>query len=240
MLREALAGPLFSALHAGSPRALRALVWADFRLAVALFVLAPLGVSFASLSSDEHDALRRIMAGYWQASSLLMLTVFLNAAAQPVGFSTAALVQAMIPLSLYWWRDLGEEVRQRAARRPLARFFLAWRAAASALAVAGAAGQLAFFQRCNAVGDLLGDAQCAAWLEPPFAFRALLLPGVPPSALGALGYAGLLVYLPYLAYMALAVVRRVGRSGRASRRGLFTSVSVLAAWGWIDRDSSQM
>ena len=217
------------------------IVWVDFHLAVGVFVLVPLGILFASFrNGDAHDALKRVMIGYWQASSLLMLTVFLNIAQQPIGYTTALAVQIIIPTMLYWWRDLDNEVRGLAAGGSLLeRIFLLWRPAAAALGAMGALMQLTT-QRCALLssGELLDDAMCAAWLEPPFEFYNLhvgtLLGGsVPEWVFGAMGYAGLSVYASYLSYLLFMVLPRVGRQGRAPRTGLFTSVALLHSWGWL-------
>jgi hypothetical protein len=233
--------PLASALNEATPEALRRLVWLDFYFAVPLFVIAPLGIFFGSFTGgNAHDALRRVMIGYWQASSMLMLTVFLNIAEQPIGFLTALLVQIMIPLSLFWWKDLVAETKDAAMQgNLLERLFLLWRPLATVLAILGAVTQLGTL-RCVGLApeELLGDPQCAAWLEPPFEFYNLhvgvLLRGLlPREAFGIFAYTGLLVYLGYLVYIVAEVLPRVGRRGRVSRKGLFTSVRLLSSWGWI-------
>lgn len=63
----AVAGPLFAPLNAETPDLLRTLVWLDFRVAVALFVVSPLAIFVWSLldSESETDAVKRTMIGYW-------------------------------------------------------------------------------------------------------------------------------------------------------------------------------
>ncbi|KAK4532234.1 hypothetical protein CCYA_CCYA11G3091 [Cyanidiococcus yangmingshanensis] len=239
--------PLASSLNEATSEFLRNLVWLDFKLAVPLFVIAPLGLFFGSFTGgNTHDALRRVMVGYWQASSMLMLTVFLHIAEQPIGFFSALFVQIMIPLSLFWWKDLDAEIREAATQGSiLERLFLFWRPLATALAGFGAFTQLSTL-RCVGLTseELLGDPQCAAWLEPPFEFYDLhvgvLLNGlVPREAFGIFAYSGLFLYLGYLVYMVAEVLPRVGRRGRVSRKGLFTSVRLLSAWGWIQDNDDE-
>jgi len=248
-LRATLLGApvIATVLNEATPAALRTLVWLDFELAVPLFVVAPLGIFFASFTQDDaHEALRRLMVGYWQASSMLMLTVFFNIAQQPIGFLTALVAQVMIPISLFWWRDLEEEIRVSATQgRSLERLFLLWKPLATILALAGAVTQLSTL-RCLTIApnELLSDPQCAAWLEPPFDFYnvhvGMLLQGaLTRDSFGAIAYAGLAVYVGYTVYMITRVLPRVGRRGRASRKGLFTSVGLLSSLGWI-RDKEEL
>lgn len=63
----AVAGPLFAPLNAETPELLRALVWLDFRVAVALFVVSPLVLFLWSLvdNDSETDAVKRTLIGYW-------------------------------------------------------------------------------------------------------------------------------------------------------------------------------
>ena len=92
----------------------QALVWDDFRIAVAFFVVAPLALLAASVAarvppaagalderSDSAETVLRLMTSYWQASSLLLLTVLLDI--QEVKFCVVAglAAQAMIFVSLW-------------------------------------------------------------------------------------------------------------------------------------------
>lgn len=63
----AVAGPLFSPLNAETPEILRTIVWADFRIAVAFFVVTPLAIFIWSIIDNdcETDAVKRTMIGYW-------------------------------------------------------------------------------------------------------------------------------------------------------------------------------
>ena len=85
----------------------------NYRLAVVFLVLMPLVLWIWSLveQTDDKDAIKRILFGYWQTSSLLMFTVYLQIGAQPLSFATAAAVQvdlkwhcvfAYQPMSTKW------------------------------------------------------------------------------------------------------------------------------------------
>mmetsp|Transcript_3236 Transcript_3236/g.9882 ORF Transcript_3236/g.9882 Transcript_3236/m.9882 type:complete len:288 (-) Transcript_3236:78-941(-) len=225
---KAVFGPLFEPLNSQAPEWLRYIVWIDFRLAVILFVGYPLWL-FISSFSEENDALKRVMVGYWQASSLLMLTVFLNIGAEPIGTFTGLFVQIMIPFTLWWWKDLVEEIKEEDTF--LSKAFLLWRWPATALSLFGTVTQLNF-QRCMFVPKILDDKWCAPWLEPPFNFKDIVLPFAPTEVLTSVAYAGLVLYFGYLAYYVAVPLRRVGRQGRKERH-CFSSVSLLRSWGWL-------
>eukprot|EP00188_Purpureofilum_apyrenoidigerum_P003078 Plantae.Rhodophyta-Purpureofilum_apyrenoidigerum.ctg31311.p1 GENE.Plantae.Rhodophyta-Purpureofilum_apyrenoidigerum.ctg31311~~Plantae.Rhodophyta-Purpureofilum_apyrenoidigerum.ctg31311.p1 ORF type:complete len:287 (-),score=37.69 Plantae.Rhodophyta-Purpureofilum_apyrenoidigerum.ctg31311:116-976(-) len=225
---KVLFGPLFEPLNSQTPEWLRYIVWIDFRLAVILFVGYPLWL-FISSFSENNDALKRVMIGYWQASSLLMLTVFLNISEEPIGTFTGLFVQIMILFTLWWWKDLVDEIKEE--NTFLSKAFLLWRWPATVLSVFGVTTQLNF-QRCMFVPKILDDKMCAPWLEPPFNFKDIFLPFAPMEVLSSIAYAGLFVYFGYLAYYVAVPLRRVGRLGR-KERNCFSSVSLLRSWGWI-------
>ena len=224
----------------------QALVWDDFRIAVAFFVVAPLALLAASVAarvppaagalderSDSAETVLRLMTSYWQASSLLLLTVLLDI--QEVKFCVVAglAAQAMIFVSLWWWEDLNEELDDA----PLSRAFQAWRLPASVAAAGGVLVQLPF-QRCVGVSTLAGDAFCAPWLEPP-KFAAGLVGLGPSPALGAVADAGCLLYFAVLAYYVTVLLPTVGRSGRAARPELM-NFAPIGAWRTLGFISPQL
>ena len=84
-------------LNAATEPWVRAVVWTDFRVAVALFVAAPFALLAASVvacrpgggRSKGDEAALRYMTSYWQASSLLLITVLFNIEAAPIGAATS-------------------------------------------------------------------------------------------------------------------------------------------------------
>jgi Protein of unknown function (DUF3177) len=229
-----LTKPLFEPLNAASDVATRSLVWADFRIAVALFVVAPLFLFVWSLAEQRgaDDAVKRILMGYWEASSLLMLTVFLNIAEVPTAAFTGLFVQALIVVSLSYWTDLLEEVSS--SNTLISRVFRLWQPAAILAAGGGVLVQLPF-QGCNFAPPMTSP-MCSAWLEPPMAFHRLLIPGISPETLQSLATAGCAIYFSYLAYLVTFVIPTVGRMGRKDRN-MFSSVSLLRSVGLISKDS---
>ena len=173
---QALLSPetVLEPLNAATEPWVRAIVWTDFRTAVTLFVAVPFALlgwsAYAcrppgQARSPTAEAALRCMSSYWQASSLLLITVAFNVQGMQLGVLTGLVAQAMILVSLWWWADLNDELRL-APPSALRSSFLTWRALASVAAAGGVLVQ-APFQSCVAVPQLAADARCAAWLEPP-------------------------------------------------------------------------
>ena len=190
-------------LNAASEPWIRSLVWTDFRVAVALFVVVPFALLAASVvarvprtpddRSKSAETVLRLMTSYWQASSLLLLTVALNVQEANLGVFCGLAAQFMIVVSLWWWSDLNEELDAA----PLSRAFRAWRLPTTVAAAGGVVVQLPF-QGCVGVPSLAGDALCAPWLEPP-KFAAGLVGLDASPALGAVANIGCVLYFAVLA-----------------------------------------
>ena len=236
-------------LNAATAPWIRAVVWTDFRLAVSLFVVAPLAILGWSACacrpsalggcegrSQAAEATLRIMTSYWQASSLLLVTVAFNIQQSQLGVPTGLVAQAMILVSLCWWSDLDEEVRS-AEPSALRAAFLGWRALACVAAAGGVLVQ-APFQPCLALPALASDASCAAWLEPPL-FAASLVGLSPSPELGRLADGFCALYFAVLAYYGAVILPRVGRRGRAPRPRLMNVGSPIGAWRMLGFISEQ-
>ena len=225
-------------LNAASEPWVRSLVWTDFRVAVALFVVAPFALLAASVAarvprtpddrSKSAETVLRLMTSYWQASSLLLLTVALNIQEANFGVFAGLAAQAMIVVSLWWWTDLNGELDDA----PLSRAFRAWRLPTTVAAAGGVVVQLPF-QGCVGAESLAGDAFCAPWLEPP-KFAAGLVGLDASPALGAVANIGCLLYFAVLSYYATVLLPTVGRSGRAARPELM-NFTPIGAWRALGR-----
>lgn len=227
--QRAMAGwPPVPALNLETEESLRLVVWTDFQLAVLFFVFVPLlllgcGIWSSISSKGERDETLRLISGYWQCSSLLLITVLLNIGALQVGAVTALVAQVMILISLWYWKDLSEVLD--AQDDVQAKVVRAWRWIATLVAAAGTAANLPF-QYCATVPSLSADAGCAAWLEAPLTFRDLLVPGLSQEFSGQLGLLCLSIYIGYIVYFAFAILPSIGRRGLAPRPS-FTWISPL-------------
>eukprot|EP00536_Pseudo-nitzschia_multiseries_P005116 jgi/Psemu1/11786/gm1.11786_g len=251
-------------LNGASEQWVRSLVWTDFRVAVAFFVVAPLFLlSWAVLArfpppsinaenAEKEDkrsfiaeTVLRYMTSYWQASSLLLLTVALNIQESNLGVFAGLFAQAMIVVSLWWWKDLNGELSEVEATAGinkeasdynkndegiiLARIFLAWRYVASLAATIGVVIQVPFQNPCGRLESISENPFCAPWLEPP-QFASSVISLEPSPTLGALAVGGCALYTLVLAYYAVVLLPSVGRSGRAERPSLMNVVTPIGVW----------
>jgi hypothetical protein len=196
--------------------ALSPFVWADYRLAVLFTVSLPLLLLLWAFIG-QVDAVQRVMVIYWKVASLLAITVFLLIAALPLGFITGWIARILIPLSLWFWADLNEDIRDLPPYRPLKLAFTSWRWAITFYCGIGVIFS-GLFLRCGVISAsalVTEEATCRLWLQPPWGFREYFLGGQSPEFLGFLGGAGLAVYTVYFVYF---MVIRLARQGRSATR----------------------
>ncbi|MBW4652777.1 MAG: DUF3177 family protein [Kaiparowitsia implicata GSE-PSE-MK54-09C] len=189
---------------------LRSLVWLDYRLAVLFLVILPLLLLlWATVSRSE--SIQRVLIIYWRVSSLLAITVYLMIGNLPIGFLSSFLARVLIPISLWFWVDLNEEIDDlRQSTLKLA--FNAWRWAVTAYSVVGAIAFIPVLQ-CSFNQGLYTTPFCQVWREAPLMYRDTLHAGYTLGFLGFWGIVGLVIYLLYLVYYALV---RFGKNGRSA------------------------
>ena len=149
----------------------RPLVWMDYRLGVLSAVIVPLVLLIWSLFARK-EAITRLLIIYWRVASLLMITVYLLIPDWKIGFITSFAAKVAIAISLWFWVDLNEEIRDL----PQSAFklvFTSWRWAMTGYCVLGAIAQ-SIFLPCGLSTERANDAFCQVWLEAPQAYRNLL------------------------------------------------------------------
>ncbi len=169
------------------------LIRLDFVLAVALLVVAPLGLLVASV---RRPTVRGHLLAYWRASSLLMVTVYLMIGGRPVAFvaGTAALV--LIPLALHYGDALFVAGPSSLGEEPVATWFRRWRVAATVFC---GGSLLLTLPALRCAGDTAETGSfCAAWLGPPRELHRALHPSLDPVGLGEAAIGGLVIYGGYL------------------------------------------
>jgi hypothetical protein len=189
------------------------IVWADYRLAVLFTVTFPLILLLWAVLS-QVEAIQRLLIIYWKVSSLLAITVLLLIAAQPYGFFTGWVARILIPVCLWFWVDLNDDISDLQPWRPLKVAFNSWRWAITLYSALGTIFSLSFFQ-CALKGRAFlfsEPSACRLWLEPPWGFREYFLMGYTPDFLGVIGTLGLLIYGVYFAYFVIYKLSRQGRS----------------------------
>jgi hypothetical protein len=196
----------------------QAIVWTDFRVAVLFTVVMPLALLIWSVVS-QSEAVTKLLVIYWRVASLLAIALYLLIAALPIGYLVAWLARMLLPISLWFWVDVNEEIEEM----PSSPFKLAvtgWRWALTLYCGLGVLFQVpslscAFAPHAEILkqAEMTSATVCNVWLQAPWGFRELLHGTTKPWFLGVFGIIGLIIYGLYLAYF---VFFRLGRSKRSA------------------------
>ena len=188
----------------------RPLVWMDYRLAVLFTVSIPMVLLIWALVK-KVEAIQRLLIIYWRVASLLMITVYLMIPAWPISFVSGFAARILIPISLWFWVVLNEEIQDlRPSALKLA--LTSWRWAVTVYSVVGAIALIPFL-RCAFTGGAMETPFCEVWLEAPWKYQSIFHANSQPGTLGFFGAIGLVFYLIYLAYF---VFIRLGKQGRSA------------------------
>ncbi|MBW4488298.1 MAG: DUF3177 family protein [Trichocoleus desertorum ATA4-8-CV12] len=185
------------------------LVWTDYRLALLFAVLFPL-ILLTWAFVQKNETIQHLLAIYWRVSSLLAITVYLMMAAVPLSFVSALMARVLIPIALWFWVDLNEEIDDQ-SRSPLKLTFNAWRWAMTVYSALGALLSLPFLQ-CAISQAALNTRFCRVWFDPPLLFKQYFHANTSVRFLGFLGVVGLLAYVACLSYFVLVKLSKQGRS----------------------------
>jgi hypothetical protein len=196
-------------------------IWLDYRLAVVFTVIIPLILLIWS-AFKQVESIQRLLIIYWRVASLLMITIYLMIPLFPegektgffyqilaYGFVTGFLARVLIPLSLWFWVDLNDEIKDLAPSW-LKLSLTAWRWAITLYCSVGAIATLPFLS-CAFSGTELNTPYCQAWLQAPWHYKEGFHPNLSAGFLGFLGIMGLIIYLLYFASFLLF---RLGKTGR--------------------------
>lgn len=188
----------------------RPLIWMDYRLALLFAVVIPL-ILLIWAFVQKAEAIQRLLTIYWRVSSLLAITVYLLIATLPVGFISGLMARILIPISLWFWVDLNEEIEDQ-PRGALKITFNSWRWAISVYSILGAIAQIPTLQ-CAFSKNVVTLPLCRTLLEPPLLFKEYFHPNSTSQFLGFLGIVGLIIYVVCLSYF---VVVKLGKQGRSA------------------------
>lgn len=192
-----------------SSELLQSLIWTDYRLAVVFTVLFPLLLLVWALVA-RAEVLQQLLVIYWKVSSLLAITIYLMIAGLPFSFLTGVIARLIMPISLWFWADLNEEIHEQPFSF-LKLIFTAWRWALTFYCGLGLLFQLPFL-RCGFSGASFTSNSCQMWLEAPKLFRQTFHAGFTPGFLGFWAILALVIYLLTLSYFVFVKLGRQGRS----------------------------
>jgi hypothetical protein len=184
-------------------------VWTDYRLTILFAVVAPLILMIWGFWR-KAEAIQRLLIIYWRVASLLMISLYLFIPAWGIGFITDLSARVLIPISLWFWVDLNDEIKDmRSSALKLS--ITAWRWAMTVYCVLGAIALIPFLS-CSFSSENIKTPFCKVWLEVPWAYKAIFHRNSTPGFLGFLGMVGLIVYGIYLVYFLMVSLPRQGRS----------------------------
>lgn len=190
------------------PSLLRSIVWTDYRLAVLFTVLLPL-VLLIWAFVQKNESIQHLVTIYWKVASLLMITVYLMIGGFNMGFLAAIMARVLIPISLWFWVDLNEEIREQ-PDSILKLSFNSWRWAITIYNIIGVAILLPFLP-CAFSSSRFAAADCQTWMEAPLLYKEYFHANYTNAFLGFFGILGLLIYMGCLAWF---VFVRLGKQGR--------------------------
>lgn len=187
----------------------RPLVWTDYRLALLFSVITPI-ILLIWASFKQAEAIQRLLIIYWRVASLLMITVYLMIPGWPISFITSLSARLLIPISLWFWVDLNEEIKDL-PQSFLKLLLTSWRWAMTIYCSLSAIASLAFLPCAFSPGEI-EKPFCQVWLEAPWKYKEIFHYGSTTGFLGFLGMTGLIVYVLYLAYFIFVRLAKQGRS----------------------------
>ncbi|MEH1940552.1 MAG: DUF3177 family protein [Nostoc sp.] len=187
----------------------RPFVWIDYRLAVLFLVIIPL-ILLIWAFVQKAEGIQRLLTIYWRVSSLVAITIYLMIAQYPVSFISGLIAQILIPISLWFWVDINDEIEYQTSGS-LKLIFTSWRWATTVYSILGT---LAFipFLGCAFSASTLKTPYCSVWFEAPLLFKEYFHANSKAEFLGFLGITSLLIYVLYLSYFVLIKLGKQGRS----------------------------
>ncbi|QLE57503.1 DUF3177 family protein [Nostoc sp. TCL26-01] len=187
----------------------RQLVWIDYRLAVLFLMIIPI-ILLIWAYVQQTEAIQRLLMIYLRVSSLLAITIYLMIAQYPVSFISGLMGQILIPISLWFWVDLNDEIEYQPSSL-LKLLFTSWRWAVTVYAILGTIAFVPFLG-CAFSSNVVKNPACSVWFEAPLLFKDYFHHNTKPAFLGFLGIVGLAIYVLYLSYFVLIKLGKQGRS----------------------------
>lgn len=188
------------------------LVWMDYRVAVLFTVIVPL-ILLIWAFVQKNEAIQRLLIIYWRVASLLAITVYLMINAIPISFVTGIVARLLIPVSLWFWADINEEINDL-PQRELKLAITSWRWGITVYSLLGAILGTPFLTcAISSRQALLSNPFCRVWLDPPWGYKQMFHANTNEGFLGFLAILALIIYVSYLSYF---IFFRLGKQGRSA------------------------
>ncbi|MEA5571168.1 DUF3177 family protein [Calothrix sp. UHCC 0171] len=188
----------------------RWLVWLDFRLAILFTLIIPLGL-FIWAFGQKNQTMQHLLAIYWRVASLFAITLYLAIAQYQLSFISGLMARILIPLSLWFWVDLNDEIEYQ-PNSFMKLVFTSWRWATTLYCALGAIASIPFVG-CAFSSNTLKSNYCQVWFEAPLVFKEIFHKNTTANFLGILGILGLILYIIFFGYF---VIFKLGKQGRTA------------------------
>lgn len=187
----------------------RPYIWMDYRLELLFALIIPV-ILLIWVFVQKAEPMQRLLMIYFRVASLLAITIYLMIGGFGVGFISALMARILIPIALWFWVDINDEIEYH-PQCPLKLVFTSWRWATTVYCSLGALALLPFL-RCAFSANMLKTPYCSVWLEAPLVFKEYFHHNSTPAFLGFLGIVTLGFYIVYLSYFVAFKLSRYGRS----------------------------
>lgn len=187
----------------------RPYIWMDYRLELLFALIIPV-ILLIWVFVQKAEPMQRLLMIYFRVASLLAITIYLMIGGFGVGFISALMARILIPIALWFWVDINDEIEYH-PQCPLKLVFTSWRWATTVYCSLGALALLPFL-RCAFSANMLKTPYCSVWLEAPLVFKNYFHHKSTPAFLGFLGIVTLGFYIVYLSYFVAFKLSRYGRS----------------------------
>ncbi|MDB9522634.1 DUF3177 family protein [Dolichospermum circinale CS-1225] len=187
----------------------RPYVWMDYWLELLFVLIIPI-ILLIWVFVQKSEAMQRLLTIYWRVASLLAISIYLMIGGFGVGFISALMARIFIPIALWFWLDINDEIEYH-PQGPLKLVFTSWRWATTVYCSLGALALLPFL-RCAFSANTLKTPYCSVWLEAPLVFKDYFHHKSTPAFLGFLGIVTLGFYIVYLSYFVAFKLSKYGRS----------------------------
>ncbi|MBD2444634.1 DUF3177 family protein [Dolichospermum sp. FACHB-1091] len=187
----------------------RPYIWMDYRLELLFALIIPV-ILLIWVFVQKAEPMQRLLMIYFRVASLLAITIYLMIGGFGVGFISALMARILIPIALWFWVDINDEIEYH-PQCPLKLIFTSWRWATTVYCSLGALALLPFL-RCAFSANMLKTPYCSVWLEAPLVFKDYFHHKSTPAFLGFLGIVTLGFYIVYLSYFVAFKLSRYGRS----------------------------
>jgi hypothetical protein len=187
---------------------LKSLAWTDYRLAVLFAFIMPLALLIWAVV-QKIPSIQRLLIIYWRVASLWMITIYLLIPIWNVGYVTGLASRILIPISLWFWVDVNDEIRDL-PKSNLKLAITGWRWAMTVYCALSAIAHIPLVS-CAFAANPTEDTYCRLWLEAPWQYKAFFHPEATTGFLGFLGMAGLIIYGIYFFYFLLFRLAKQGR-----------------------------